>query len=63
MEILASFDPHQRNLVSQKLANRGLKANQDDEENVDGNDSKTKDSDNDNDNDNDEKTLLQHQQK
>lgn len=39
----------------------GVKADQDDEENVDGNDSESKDSDDDN--DDDEKTLLQHQQK
>ena len=41
-----------------------VKADQDDKENVDGNDSEIKeDNDDDNDNDDDEKILLQHQQK
>jgi hypothetical protein len=46
------------------LEENEVKADQDDEENVDGNDSEIKeDDDDDNDNDDDEKILLQHQQK
>ena len=46
------------------LEANGVKADQDDEENVDGSDSEVKeDDDNDDDNDDDEKILLQHQQK